>query len=264
MDLSITTDYATGEGDPSPYLRHIAEAGFTHVHWCHHWHTDFIYTEPELAAIEGWLKEFGLGLLDLHGSSGTEKDWVSPVEYQRLAGVELTKNRIDMAARLGSDVVIMHIRFEPDWEPLWRSLDELRPFAMQCGVRIAIENGKLPAVSNVLGRYEPEYVGLCYDAGHGNLGYMDLDSLDTYKDRLLSIHLHDNDGQADHHRLMFTGTVDWHRLATILAASSYDKCISMEVCRGDGEDEMAFLAQAHADGTKFTQMVQAAGNTANP
>ena len=258
MNLSITSDYTTGEGDPSPYLKHIAEAGFTHVHWCHHWHTDFLYTEPELAAIEGWLAEFGLKLLDLHATSGREKDWTSETEYQRLAGVELVKNRIAMASRLGSDVIIMHIRFEPDWDPLWRSLDELRSFAMERDVRIAIENGKLPAMENVFRRYEPEYVGLCYDSGHGNLGYMDLDSLETYKDRLRSIHLHDNDGQGDLHRLMFTGTVDWERLARIIAASSYRKCINMEVTRGDEDDETAFLAQAYADGEKFTAMVQSA------
>ena len=261
MDLSLTSDYTTGTGDPSPYLKHMAEAGFTHVHWCHHWHTDFIYTEPELAAIEGWLGEFGLKLLDLHGSSGAEKDWVSPVEYQRLAGVELVRNRIAMASRLGSDVVIMHIRFEPDWEPLQRSLDELRSFAMERGVRIAIENGKLPAVKSVFDQYEPEYVGLCYDSGHGNLGFMDLDSLGTYQDRLLSIHLHDNDGDGDHHRLPFTGTVDWERLTRILAASAYDKCISMEAVREEDDDELAFLKAAHDAGSRLTEMVRAAERT---
>ncbi len=258
MNLSITSDYTTGAGDPSPYLKHIAEAGFTHVHWCHHWHTDFIYTEPELAAIEGWLSEFGLKLLDLHGSSGAEKDWTSEVEYQRQAGVELVRNRIAMASRLGSDVVIMHIRFEPDWEPLKRSLDELRTFAMERGVRIAIENGKLPAVQSVFDQYEPEYVGLCYDSGHGNLGFMDLDSLETHKDRLLSIHLHDNDGAADMHWLPFTGTVDWERLTRILATSAYDKCISMESGRGEDDDEQAFLQGAYEAGQRLTEMVQAA------
>ena len=33
--LSITTGYAREKGDPSPDLRHIAEAGFSHVHWGH-------------------------------------------------------------------------------------------------------------------------------------------------------------------------------------------------------------------------------------
>ncbi|MHC4563830.1 MAG: sugar phosphate isomerase/epimerase family protein [Planctomycetota bacterium] len=260
MDLSITTDYTEGTGDPSPYLKHIAEAGFTHIHWCHHWHTDFVYTEPEIAQIDAWLKEYGLKLLDLHATSGQEKNWTSQREYERQAGVELVRNRIDMTARLGGNVIIMHVPIEPGHEQLRRSLDELRPYAMERGVRIAAENGKLEAIQSVLADYEPEYVGLCYDAGHGNLGYMDLDSLDTLKDRLISIHLHDNDGEGDHHRLLFTGTVDWDRLAGIIAASSYDKCISMEVARSKSDDEMEFLKQAYDTGTRFTNMVAAAGS----
>ena len=260
MELSLTSDYTTGTGDPSPYLRRIAEAGFTHVHWCHHWHTDFIYTEPEIAAIAGWLAEFGLRLLDLHGATGPEKNWTSEREHERLAGVELVRNRIDMAARLGSDVVIMHVPMEPGCEPLRRSLDELRPLAMARSVRIAIENGKLPAVESVLSEFEPEYVGLCYDSGHGNIGFMDLDSLAARKDRLLSVHLHDNDGTCDQHTLPFAGTIDWDRLTSIIAASSYDKCISLEAGRGEDEDESAWLAAAYEAGTRLTEMVQGSSN----
>ena len=62
----------------------------------------------EIRQIERWLREFNLAVNDLHGSAGREKAWGSPREYERLAGVELVKNRIDMAARLGTDVVIMH------------------------------------------------------------------------------------------------------------------------------------------------------------
>ena len=62
MDLSVTTDYARDTGDPSPHLSRIAEAGFTHVHWCHHWNTDFLYGESEMAQIEEWLSSLGLRL----------------------------------------------------------------------------------------------------------------------------------------------------------------------------------------------------------
>ena len=34
MDLSMTSDYVPASGCPEPYLRSIAAAGFTHVHWC--------------------------------------------------------------------------------------------------------------------------------------------------------------------------------------------------------------------------------------
>ena len=63
--LSCTTDYFRKTECPEPYLRRIAEAGFSHVHWCHQWNTDFVYAEPEIARIESWLDELGLKLLDL-------------------------------------------------------------------------------------------------------------------------------------------------------------------------------------------------------
>ena len=266
--LSVTTDYATDVGCPEPCLRRIADAGFSHVHWCHQWNTDFIYSEAEIEQIHLWLREYGLILNDLHGSDGVEKCWVSPLEYERRAGVELVANRIAMAARLGGDVVIMHQGSEPDgaadkelyWSQMWRSLDALEPIARDHGVRIAIENGIFAALRPVLERYAPDYVGLCYDAGHGNVSGDGLDETDALTDRLISIHLHDNDGTGDQHNLLFSGTVDWARLAGIIAGSAYEKCISMEVSmRNSGiEDEVAFLAKAFDTGTTFAEMVEKA------
>jgi len=264
--LSMTSDYVTDTGCPEPYLRRIAEAGFSHVHWCHQWNTDFLYADCEVEQIAAWLRDFGLKLTDLHASAGVEKSWGSPREYERRAGVELVVNRMDMARRLGSDVIIMHLAARPkDDEPpaarrdaLRRSLEELRPHARRCGVRIAIENGDFDAIERLLGEYEPEFLGLCYDSGHGNVAGDGLDRLEGLKHRLISIHLHDNDGSADQHKLPFSGTVDWPRLARILAGSSYRKCVSLEtVMRNSGIDEEgAFLARAYEAAGRFARMVE--------
>jgi sugar phosphate isomerase/epimerase len=255
--LSITTDYAKDTGDPSPYLKHIAEAGFSHIHWCHHWNTDFLYSRWEIEEIKKWLREYGLRLLDLHGSAGNEKCWTSSQEYQRLAGVELVRNRIEMTAYLSADVVIMHVPGDPESAAVRRSLDELQPFARERNVRIAIENGKFEAIARLLSEYDPQYLGLCYDSGHGNKDGNGLDHLESLKDRLISVHLHDNDGTGDQHRLLFTGTVDWNRLARIIAESSYAKCVSMELSMGNSgfQDEIAFLAKAFEIGTTFSKMI---------
>jgi len=270
MLLSMTTDYVQGTGSPYPYLQRIANAGFTHVHWCHQWNTDFVYSPHEVDEIARWLDHLHLRLLDLHGSAGVEKDWVSPVEYQRLAGVDLVANRIEMTARLGGGVVIMHLPAEPEnpsasdgfWDRVRRSLDALEPICRRSGVRIAIENGssaQFATLVKALAMYDPGYLGLCYDSGHGNQAGDGLDCLARVKERLISVHLHDNDGTADQHKPMFTGTVDWPRLASILAQSSYDGPISQELLmRLSGyDDEEAFLAQAHEDGVRFAHMVRA-------
>jgi len=265
--LCVTTDYRADTGCPEPYLRRIAQAGFSHVHWCHHWNTDFVYADAEIEQIAAWLDELGLALLDLHASAGKEKAWGSEREYERLAGVELVANRIEMCARLGGEVVIMHLpggSFEAYWPRLRRSLDELRPCAEARGVRIALENGgshqSFDDIERVLAVYRPEYMGLCYDSGHGNCFPEGLSRLEKVKDRLISVHLHDNDGSADQHRLLFTGTTDWSRLARTIAASSYSKCVSMEVSMRNEpyQDEEAFLKAAFGTGLRFKEMLDSA------
>ncbi len=258
--LSIATDYAADTGDPSPYLKRIADAGFTHVHWCHQWCTDFVYMDSEIAQIGKWLKEYGLQLLDLHGSVGPEKNWHSSREYERAAGVELVKNRIDMTARLGGDAVVMHIPGEPGSEPLHRSLSELESFARDRSVRIAVENGVFAAISDVLSNFSPEFVGLCYDSGHGNMSGEGLDRLAENTDRLCVLHLHDNDSKSDQHQVPFMGTIDWERVAGIVAKSAYAKPVQMETTMKHSgiEDEVAFLEKAYEAGSRIDALVEAA------
>jgi len=265
--LSITSDYAAGTGCPEPYLRRIAAAGFTHVHWCHQWNTDFLYADSEVEQIARWLDELGLSLTDLHASAGREKGWTSAREYERLAGVELVVNRIQMAARLGTDVVILHLPGDDGadgaasyWPRVWRSMDALCEAGERDGVRIALENGDFDALADVFARYDASRVGLCYDCGHGNLVPDGLDRLAGLADRLISLHLHDNDGLADLHKLPLTGTVDWPRLAGLIAASSYGKWVSMEstMAHADTDDEAAWLHAAREAGGRLTEMIAAA------
>ena len=267
--LSVTTDYAAGTGCPEPYLRRIAEAGYSHVHWCHQWNTDFLYDDGEIAAIAAWMRELGLGLTDLHGSAGVEKGWGSLREYERQAGAALVQNRIDMAARLGSDVVIMHapkevtdpVTADRGWPQFMRTLDELRPHARERGVRLALENGDFDILDRVFAVHGPDYIGLCYDSGHGNVRPGGLDRLERVRDRLISLHLHDNDGASDQHKPLFSGTVDWPRLARIIAASAYGKWVSMETTMKNAgiAGELEFLGRVREAGRRFADMIAAAG-----
>ena len=115
-----------------------------------------------------------------------------------------------------------------------------------------------PYLRRIFKLYGPEFVGLCYDSGHGNIAGNGLDRLELVRQRLLSLHLHDNDGASDQHKLPFEGTVDWPRLARIIAASLYAKPISMESNLGaypKDTDEGWFLDRAFQAGTALTAMV---------
>ena len=85
-----------------------------------------------------------------------------------------------------------------------------------------------------------------------------MDELERLKDRLIALHLNDNDGEGDQHRLLFSATVDWLRLAGIIATSGYpNKPMSMELSIHNTaiEDEVEFLRQARETGNQFVRLV---------
>lgn len=270
--LAINTDYINSHGDAEPRLRQIAEAGFSQIHWCHHFGSDYLYTDDEIDQVARWLRSYELTVNDLHASAGEHNHYYAEDEAIRLAGLELVKNRIDMANRLGTDVIVLHLPRQPEednknvafWEAVHRSMDELIPYARDRGVRIAFENlaSNHATLEKILAAYDPSDVGICYDPGHGNIVGDGLDFAEAVKDRLIAFHLNDNDSTADQHRLIFSGTVDWDRLAQIIAASVYDKeymTIELSMPQEPGNiyagDEAGFLAQAMASGLKFHKMV---------
>ena len=100
--LALNTDYA-GEGktlsDLRETLKKIANAGFSHIHWCHEWDGDYTYSIYEMMQIRQWMDEEGLKAKAIHATKGTRKpcgdtyvgdfrrDYTSENEYNRLAGV---------------------------------------------------------------------------------------------------------------------------------------------------------------------------------
>jgi sugar phosphate isomerase/epimerase len=260
MNLSITTDYNTSKGSPEPYLKAIAKAGFSHIHWCHQWNTDFLYGKHEIAQIKQWLSEYGIQLCDLHASHGQEKRWGSDLEYERQAGLDLIRNRLEMTAELGGDVIILHAPPDDDIGLQRKSLGDLEADIRRTGVRIALENlgtGSFDRVEALLSEFGPDVAGHCYDSGHGNITGDGPERLDGLKDRRISVHLHDNDGEGDQHRLPFDGTIDWEKVAGLIRQSAYEKLASFElVDRGYEElSEEAFLRQARRAADKVGGMV---------
>ncbi len=253
---SITTDYFKDIGAPFPYLKRISDVGFSQVHWCHEWSTNHFYIKEELDAIKKKLKVFNLTILDIHASNGREISWGSSDENKRNAAVNLVKNRIDMAAYFNVAVIIMHVLENNEF--LRKSLDELLPYAKVREVKIAIENTmNFPVVDKILSDYDFDFLGLCYDSGHGNIEKDSYEWLDKLKNRLISIHIHDNDGKRDLHQIPFTGTVDWERFSRLIAGSSYKKSISLEVSIRNMriKDEKEFLDKSYFAAEKLSKMI---------
>jgi len=287
MNISVTTDFSGHTMAPERQLRQIAEAGFTHLHWCHHYNTDFMYRPCEMGAMRKLVRKLGLKVLDIHGSYGQEKRFWSLREYERQAGAELFKNRAELYCELeATGSLIMHLPYlqvdsspesaagqRREMEQAIRTLDEVVPYLDNLGVPLALEN--MPGdtwelLDMALERY-PQ-TGICYDCGHGNDDrFKHNEEMYRRRARLFAIHLNDNDGKSDLHQSPFMGTVDWKRVAEIVADSPYAHPLSYEICMKatpfqhgpltpypsqTEENQAAFLNDAFERCTRFGNMYE--------
>lgn len=295
MKIALNTDYLQGTGCPEKYLRLMAEAGFTHVHWCHQWCTDFLYSMHEVNEYKKIMKRYGLTLLDIHGTGGQhaqEKCWFSTEEYQRRAGVELVINRMIMLREMeGEGVLMMHPPYfaeyatdedkrmkQPNIDAQMRSLDELIPAMEKYNVKIALEN--LPAdtfevLPSYLKEFPAEWIGVTFDSGHANMmSRQGLRHIWNVKDRIEALHLHDNDGSdKDQHQPPFFGNIDWNDIVKLVKESSYSatgRPLSFELSmrntpfyqadlaeKQTEENLKAYLADAYARCKKVADLYEA-------
>ncbi len=267
--LAMTTDYAgPATGDATQYLEGAASAGFSHVHWCHEWCTDVLYSYPEVDGIKGKLQSLGLKLLDLHATMGTENCYYASEDAAiRQAGVELVFNRIEMTAALGGDAIILHPPRKCEstqkgwWLAIWQAFDAIIPVAEKYNIRIALENMATTEswliIQRIFDHYKSATLGFCYDSGHGNLIPDGLNRLEQVADKLCALHLHDNDGTGDQHLPPFRGSVDWTRLTQILAKISYAKPLTLETSKRNVSDltEKEYLSECVNAGQKLAEML---------
>lgn len=305
--IAISTDYKRPKASTSDVERRlnlISKIGFTHIHWCDEWDGNYIYSDPEMEQIRDWLKKYNLKVKSLHASDGTRqkvfddrKMLISPNEYNRLAGVELVKNRVDLASKIGAKEVVLHIKLfhlmleeyenfeEKYWTQLIKSFDELEDYCGANNIKIAIENMEMPGEESQIAqfdrlfkKYDSDFLGFCFDSGHGAITNKEqpLTFLERYKNRLIALHINDSPGvdkeeinnyfddydkvlSADEHNIPFTNAIDWNLAAKIIADSPYELPVTLEVsCNIENEEE--FLKKAYEAGVKINDMVAAYKN----
>jgi sugar phosphate isomerase/epimerase len=241
--------------------------------------------------IREWCDEAGLKVKGVHATDGIKrkpfdpgnphdvfvqdtKNYASLNEYNRLAGVDLIKNRIDLAHILDAGSIVLHFAqphevFEADknyreqyYCQALKSFDELEYYCKTRRIRICIENtGRQEydryMFDTLFKRYDGAYMGLCFDTGHGNFLCKNncLEFAERYNDRLFMIHIHDNQGGKDEHLIPFEGTFNWEGFAKVLAQSPYEFPLLIESAINGEGGEKDWLDRAFKAGVRFHEMV---------
>ena len=163
-------------------------------------------------------KENGLNLSSLHNQYITSE--LPNFWLENEIGEKLEKNLIkdlETAKQYGFKCVVVHMigtYNKVGEERLKRVLKKCE----ELNVPIAIENidHQHPFI-DIFENFSSPYLKFCYDSGHNNCFDKEFNYLEKYGDKLICLHLHDNDGTADQHTLARFGTIDWETLAKRLA-----------------------------------------------
>lgn len=251
--FSITTDLAGQNEDMARVFPAFGAAGFSAVHWCQDWTGQPVFYDRPFAERVGRLaRANGLRVADVHGFGGTGETGI-PFTDELFAAIHV--NRAEFAARLGANVLVLHLPPRPH-DDVDRALPDalaavaaLVPPCKPLGVRLAVENLVGPVhvprfFDTLLAQFPPDELGFCYDSGHALLaGQADL--LARYADRLIATHLHDNDGTADQHRLPGQGLCDWPTILAALDRPDYPGTVNLEVRLPEATDLADFCKTAY-------------------
>jgi sugar phosphate isomerase/epimerase len=257
----------------------------------HEMHGEYLYSRKEMRQLADLLSKLGMCVRDVHGTHGKDPKgpqglcW-STDEDDRLVGVQLIRNRIDLTEALGGSVLTLHVSSAPTVAKLTairRTMQEAERYARQQGVRIALENMHYlsylyhDVIGKLLAEFDPEVVGVCFDTGHGNCLTSGLDFAREFNDRIIAVHLNDNLGPVnnndtdedasagDRHMLLYSGTVNWADVADVLCNSPYFTVeggpINMEIGHRrhpEIKDINIFLDRVYETGMRFAEELELA------
>ena len=220
-------------------LAEIARAGISSIEvFCAPGH--FGYRSPEsVREFAGAIEEYGLRLHSLH--SPTERDFAPGREsgmpisicdterIRRVDAVDEVKRALEIAERVPFRFLVQHLGHGHQsmdsrrLDAAFSSLEHLVLFAKERGVTIALENtpselGSPESLHHLIKETHLRDLTFCFDIGHAHIEDGVEKSFEVMRDRIVTVHIHDNHGEKDEHLLPHEGTVDWDAALGALAA----------------------------------------------
>lgn len=222
------------------WLNRVLQAGIPAVEiFCARQHLDY-RDKAQITELGHWFRDSDLQLHSLHAPMYTDEIWgrsgpqshltiTEPVKNERVRMVDEIKRAIEVAETIPFKYLIQHIGVggeESDNRKIdaaFNSLDELTTFARQRGVQLLLENipNALSSASRLKYFLDITHLDLYYvfDTGHANIGEGVEHEFEIMKDRIRSLHIHDNDGTSDSHLFPFLaegGTINWEKTMELI------------------------------------------------
>ena len=185
----------------------------------------------------------------------------SPVETIRRDSIAYMRECIENASSVGADNVLVvpgNAVFGQSPEDARRlfikSVEGVCKFACDRSIKLGVEI-LYEKLSSYMHTYEQalsliaelgsDMVGVVADTGHIALGGADIEeTVDALGDKLLEVHINDNDGISQQNAIPGHGTIDFERVSRVLEAANYQGFVTLEIGWQYSFDPTAALAES--------------------
>jgi sugar phosphate isomerase/epimerase len=206
--------------------------------FCAPQHIDY-RKKSQIAELGHWFRDSELKLHSLHSPMYTDEIWgrsgpdthiniTERKKSERIRWVDEIKRALEVAEEIPFTYLVQHLGVggqefsEHAIEAGFTALEELNTFARQRGVEILLENtpnalstAERLRLFNNMTHLNLNYV---FDTGHAHIGAGIESEFEIMKDRIRSLHIHDNNGVEDQHLFPMVegGTIDWAHTMDLL------------------------------------------------
>jgi len=198
----------------------------------------------------GWLREYGLKLQSVHAptergsgvgrGSGVPISISDPERIRRVDAVDEVKRALEVAETVPFQYLVQHMASsrqpaDPrNLDAAFSSLEHLVLFAKQRGVIVAVENTpnefcSAESLVQFVKQTRLHDLRFCFDVGHAHIGEGVATAFELMRDRVATVHLHDNHAEKDEHLLPYEGTVDWDSALGALAGAPESPALVLEL-----------------------------------
>ena len=211
----------------------------------------FDYTSREhVAELAEWFRSNALQPYSMHAPLFPDREMgragapalnvLHPEKVRRIDAMDEIKRALESAEHIPLRNLVVHLGERDDeWSPrtiefALTALEHLGAFARPLGVRLLIENLLSEATTPehlvaILELGHLDNVGICLDLGHANITVGTTDAIATTGKRIVSVHVHDNNGTKDEHLWPGNGKINWKATAKALKALSTPPATVLEI-----------------------------------
>jgi sugar phosphate isomerase/epimerase len=228
------------------------------------WEPGFDKSRDHVAAMRRALAAARVDVRTIHADFGASLDLSSPDLAVRTAGIQAFRAALDLAVRLGAEIVVVHPSSEPisDEARAARmaearsSVRTLAAMAGEAGCRIALEllprsclGHSVGELLRLLDGVQPSAAGACVDTNHLMADFATLpDVVRSLGPRLIALHCSDYDGVDEKHWPPMRGVIDWPAFLQALQEIHFAGPLNYEAAL-DGRtpaEKLAFLEDNYA------------------